>query len=115
MLKKGKIENVREVTDMEFEEVVKSESAVIVDLWAPWCMPCRAVEPVFEELSNEYRNKVSFLRLNVDDNPGVPGRFGVRGIPTFLLFKNGKLVDRVVGAVPKSILEEAIKRLIDQS
>jgi thioredoxin 1 len=94
-----------EFTDANFDElVIKSGKPVLVDFWAEWCGPCRMVGPVVEELATEYGEKVTIGKLNVDDNPSVSMQFGIRNIPTILFFKNGEIVDKQVGAVPKSVL-----------
>ena len=94
-----------ELTDANFDElVIKSEIPVLVDFWAEWCGPCRMVGPLVEELAKEYEGKAVIGKLNVDDNPGVSVQFGIRNIPALLYFKNGQVVDKQVGAVPKSIL-----------
>lgn len=94
-----------EFTDANFEEeVLKSDTPVLVDFWAEWCGPCRMIGPIVEELSSEYEGKAKVGKLNIDHNPNVPMKFGIRSIPTLLVFKNGELVDKVVGAVPKSTL-----------
>lgn len=99
-----------EITDANFDELVlKSDKPVLVDFWAEWCGPCRMVGPIVEELSKEYGGKAVVGKLNVDTNPGVSSKFGIRSIPTLLFFKEGKLVDRQVGAVPRSVLEEKLK------
>ncbi|HEY4799128.1 MAG TPA: thioredoxin [Bacteroidia bacterium] len=99
-----------EITDANFEAVVlKSAKPVIVDMWAEWCGPCRMVGPVVEELAKEYEGKAVVGKMNVDHNPTVPTQFGIRSIPTILFFKNGQLVDRQVGAVPKAALETKLK------
>ena len=90
------------VTDSNFDEVVlKSEIPVMVDLWAEWCGPCRMIHPIFEELDAEYKGKALMVKLDVDSNPGTSAKYGIRNIPTVLFFKNGEIVDKQVGAVPK--------------
>jgi thioredoxin 1 len=94
-----------EITDANFESLVKnSDKLVLVDFWAEWCGPCRMVGPIVEELAKEYDGKAVIGKLNVDNNPNVSMEFGVRNIPTILFFKNGKVVDKQVGAVPKAQL-----------
>ena len=94
-----------EFTDSNFDELVlKSDKPVLVDFWAEWCGPCRMVGPVVEELSHDYDGKVVVGKVNVDLNPGISMKYGIRNIPTLLIFKGGEIVDKQVGAVPKSIL-----------
>ena len=97
------------VTDTDFEEqVIKSDLPVLVDFWADWCMPCKMIAPIVEELSQEYDGKVDFAKLDVDSNPSTAMTYGVRSIPTLLIFKGGKPVDQIVGAVPKGRLKKKI-------
>jgi thioredoxin 1 len=99
-----------ELTDANFDEkVLNSNKPVLVDFWAEWCGPCRMVGPVVEELSKDYDGKAVVGKVNVDNNPGVSAKFGIRNIPTILFFKNGEIVDKQVGAVPKSVLAAKIE------
>ena len=101
--------DVREVTDATWDsDVLKSDLPVLVDFWAPWCGPCRMVAPVVQELSEEYAGKVSFMKMNTDENPMVPSKFGIRSIPSLLIFKGGELKGTVVGFRPKGDLKKRI-------
>jgi len=102
-----------QITDANFEELVaKSDKPVLLDFWAEWCGPCRMVGPLVEELSNEYQGKAVVGKLDVDANANVSQMFGIRNIPTILFFKDGKVVDKQVGAAPKAVLEEKLKALM---
>ena len=99
-----------EITDSNFQtEVLDSTKVTMIDFWAEWCGPCRAITPIVEELAKEYDGKAIIGKLNVDENPEVTVKYGVRNIPTILFIKNGEVVDKQVGAVPKSVLEEKLK------
>jgi thioredoxin 1 len=93
-----------ELTDANFDQIVNGDKPVLVDFWAEWCGPCKMIGPVVEELAGEYEGKAVVAKLNVDENPTVTARFGVRSIPTLLVFKSGQIVDKQIGAVPKSVL-----------
>jgi thioredoxin 1 len=105
--------SVQPVGDDSFErEVLQSSTPVLIDFWAPWCAPCRAIAPVVEELAVEYAGKLKILKMNVDDNPRTPSRYGVRGIPNLILFQGGQVKEQIVGAVPKSQLVKAISSVV---
>ena len=101
---------VKAVTDNDFDNVLNGGKPVFVDFWAPWCGPCRLIGPIVEELAPSYQGKAVITKLNVDDNPNVAQRYGVTSIPTLMMFKDGKLVDRMVGAAPKNALQQFIDR-----
>ncbi|OGU10055.1 MAG: thioredoxin [Geobacteraceae bacterium GWC2_58_44] len=106
-------ENVHTFTDDNFEkEVLQSDIPVLVDFWATWCAPCKAIAPLIDTMASEYEGRVKVGKVNVDDNPATPGKYGVRGIPTVILLKDGKVLDQVVGAIPKSQLEALIKKAL---
>ena len=107
---------VQQVGDDSFErEVLKSPTPVLVDFWAPWCGPCRAIAPVVEELAREYDGKLKVVKLNVDDNPQTPSRYGVRGIPNLIVFKGGEVKEQIIGAVPKAQLVKAISKVVGEA
>ncbi len=101
-----------DLTDMTFKEAVQSHPLVVVDCWAPWCGPCRLISPILEEIARDYAGKIFFGKLNVDENPKVATQYGIMSIPTLLIFKNSRLVDRVIGAMPRKILESRITRYL---
>ncbi|AHM63412.1 thioredoxin [Flammeovirgaceae bacterium 311] len=97
-----------EITDSNFEEIVNSDKPVLVDFWAEWCGPCKMIGPVVEELAGDYEGKAVIGKVDVDSNPEVSAKFGIRSIPTLLVFKNGQVVDKQVGAVSKNILAQKL-------
>lgn len=102
-----------EVTDATFEDVViKSDKPVIVDFWAEWCGPCRMVAPIVNEIGEEYKDRAVVVKLDVDGNPEVSNKFGIRNIPTILFFKGGQVVDKQVGAVPKNVLVNKLEAIL---
>ena len=104
---------VLEVSDATFDqEVLKSEQPVLVDFWAVWCGPCKAIAPVVDSLATTYAGKLKVAKVNVDENGATPSRYGIRGIPTLLFFKGGKVADQVVGYVPQNVIEEKVQKLI---
>jgi len=100
---------MKELSDAEFEQFIKSKKAVIVDFWAPWCGPCKAAAPVFEELSKDFSGRLEFAKLNIDENPQAPEKYGVGSIPAFLIFRNGELSGELHGAMPKALFNEQIE------
>ncbi|MEJ2672422.1 MAG: thioredoxin [Deltaproteobacteria bacterium] len=101
------------VSDAEFEqEILKSDIPALVDFWAAWCGPCRAIAPVVEELARDYEGKVKVAKMNVDENAKTPTKYGIRAIPTLIVFKGGQVVEQITGAVSRSIIENALKKAL---
>jgi thioredoxin 1 len=104
---------ILDVTDATFErEILKSDTPALIDFWAEWCAPCRQIAPIVKDLAASYAGKVKIVKMNIDENPGTPGRYGVRAIPTVLAFKNGSVVGQITGARPKSAFEDMIQKLL---
>ena len=105
--------NITQVADNDFDaEVLRAQLPVLIDFWAPWCGPCRAIAPVIEELAQAYAGKLKVTKMNVDENPVTPSRYGVRGIPNLLLIKDGTVKEQIVGAVPRARLVDAIEKVL---
>ncbi len=106
-------EGVMEIDDSSFEtEVLKSEMPVLVDFWAPWCGPCKAIGPVIEELAGSFGDKIKFAKCNVDNNPVTPGKYGIKAIPTLIFFKDGNVAEQITGMVAKSKLEDTVNTIL---
>jgi len=104
-----------EITDANFEQIIASDKPILVDFWAEWCGPCKMIGPVVEELAAEYEGKAVIGKVDVDNNPGVSAKFGIRSIPTLLVFKGGEVVDKQIGAVPKSVLSQKLDAQVEAS
>ncbi|TAE09852.1 MAG: thioredoxin [Bacteroidetes bacterium] len=104
--------NTVEITDANFEEIMGTDKVVLVDFWATWCGPCKVVAPSVEELADEYEGRAVVGKVDVDNNPQVANQFGIRSIPTLLFFKNGQVVDKLVGALPKSKIERTLENWV---
>ena len=102
-----------EATDANFEELIQSDKPVLVDFWAEWCGPCKMIGPVVEQLAGEYEGRAIIAKMDVDQNAQIPAKFGIRSIPTLMVFKNGQLVDKVIGAVPKNVLEQKLQAAME--
>jgi thioredoxin 1 len=102
-----------DIDDRSFDtEIIQSDKPAVVDFWAPWCGPCKAIGPVIEELASTYGETIKFTKCNVDENPATPAKFGIKAIPTLIFFKEGKVVDQITGMVAKSKLEDTIKSIV---
>ena len=110
------VQSIVELRDIDFDqEVLKSEQPVLVDFWAAWCGPCKALAPAVDEVATQYAGKVKVAKMDVDRNQATPMRYGIRGIPALLLFKGGKVVDQIVGYVPKETIERSLARVIESA
>jgi len=106
-------QGVKDIDDNSFEaEVLKASKPVLVDFWAPWCGPCKAIAPTVEQLAKDFADQMLFAKCNVDDNPITPAKYGIRAIPTLIFFKNGEVADQITGMVAKAKLEEAINKIL---
>ena len=106
-------ENVIEIEDSSFEtEILQADRPALVDFWAPWCGPCKAIGPAINDLAGIFGDRIKFAKCNVDDNPVTPGKYGIKAIPTLIFFKDGQVVEQITGMVAKSKLEEAINKLL---
>ncbi len=107
---------VTEVNDDDFEQqVLKSTQPVLVDFWATWCGPCRALAPVVDQVATEYNGRLKVMKMDVDRNNATPGRYGIRGIPALLIFKDGKVADQIVGYVPKDTIDKTVSKVLSQT
>ena len=106
-------DKITTISDGDFDsEVKQADLPVLVDFWAPWCGPCKAIGPMIDEVAGEYDGKIKFAKMNVDDNPATPGQFGIRAIPTLILFKNGEVADQVTGALGKTQLIAMLDKVL---
>lgn len=106
-------DSIVELNESSFDaEVINSDKPVLVDFWAPWCGPCKALAPVIDEISDDFADKVKVGKVNVDDNPEISMKFGIRSIPTLIVFKGGEVQDQIIGAVPKSEIEKALEKVV---
>jgi len=104
---------ILDVTDANFDqEVLQSDLPIVIDFWAEWCAPCRAIAPIVKDLATQYDGKVKVVKMNIDENPGTPGKYGVRALPTVLAFKAGTVVEQITGARPKSAFEDMVQKLV---
>ncbi len=108
--------HITEVSDTNFEsEVLKSETPVLVDFWAPWCMPCRILSPILDKLAPQFEGKVKFVKMNTDENPAVPSKYDILGIPTMIIFDKGNIVEKQVGVLPPDQLKQFIENSIQKN
>ena len=106
--------NIEEIGENAFQsEVLESDILVLVDFWAPWCGPCRTIAPTVEEIAKKFSGKIKVAKMNVDENRATPGNYGIMSIPTLIIFKNGEIVERIVGVVPQSRLEEVVQKALE--
>lgn len=106
-------QGITEIDDNSFDtEILQADKPAVVDFWAPWCGPCKAIGPIIEDLAGTYGDQIKFTKCNVDDNPVTPGKYGIKAIPTLIFFKDGKVVDQITGMVAKSKLEDSIKSVL---
>jgi thioredoxin 1 len=104
---------IMDVSDGSFDsEIIQADKPAVVDFWAPWCGPCKAIGPIIEDLAGTYGDQIKFTKCNVDDNPVTPGKYGIKAIPTLIFFKGGKVVDQITGMVAKSKLEDTLKTIL---
>ena len=103
---------MKELTDADFDEFIKSNDKVIIDFWAEWCGPCRIAGPIFEDLSKDFEEKIKFAKLDTQANPDTPGKLGIRSIPTFIIFEKGEQVGQFMGALPKDMFKEKIQEFV---